>query len=149
VPEDYDKVIKLPGIGNKMAYLYLKCCCNKIEGIAVDTHVHRISNRLGWVNNTKTPEETRKGLQKWLPHEYWYDANMYLCGFGQTICEAKKPKCEECGLKDICDFRLNTLMTKSYGRNKQMDMNELSKSKEKLVKRNIEEAKTGKRAKKN
>jgi endonuclease-3 len=90
-----------------MAHLYLQCCCDKVEGIAVDTHVHRISNRLKWVDETKTPEETRKKLEEWVPKEKWMDVNTLLVGLGQTICFAKKPKCEECLLKDTCDYYNN------------------------------------------
>ena len=106
-PEEYNQLIKLPGIGPKMAHLYLQCCCDKVEGIAVDTHVHRICNRLKWVDETKTPEETRKGLEEWVPKDKWMDVNTLLVGLGQTICFAKKPKCEECLLKDTCDFYKN------------------------------------------
>jgi endonuclease-3 len=107
-PEEYKEIIKFPGIGPKMAYLYLTHCCDKVEGIAVDTHVHRICNRLKWVD-TKTAEETRKNLQQWMPKDYWDDVNTLLVGLGQMICEAKKPKCDDCRLNKLCDFRLNNL----------------------------------------
>jgi len=112
-PEKFQDVIELPGIGPKMAHLYMQCCCDKIEGIAVDTHVHRICNRLKWTNNTKTPEQTRKELESWLPKKYWVDINFLLVGFGQTICKAVGPKCEECLLNTTCEFGINRLKEKS------------------------------------
>ena len=60
VPSTYDDIIALPGVGPKMTHLLLQCAWNKTEGIAVDVHVHRVANRIGWVHNTKTPEHTRK-----------------------------------------------------------------------------------------
>lgn len=69
----------------------------------VDTHVHRISNRLGWVKKkTKTPEETRKALECWLPKELWREVNHMLVGFGQTICRPVGPHCVSCVNKPIC-----------------------------------------------
>ena len=69
----------------------------------VDTHVYRISNRLGWLKvQSKNPEETRKGLEDWLPSELWREVNFMLVGFGQTICTPLRPKCGECLNKDIC-----------------------------------------------
>jgi len=66
VPDTVQDLCKLPGVGPKMAYLVMKCAWNKIQGIGVDTHVHRISNRLKWVK-TKEPEQTRVALESWLP----------------------------------------------------------------------------------
>ena len=106
-PETYKEVIKFPGIGSKMAYLYLQRYCDKIEGIAMNTHIHRVCNRIGWVDN-KNEEQTRKSLQSWLPQESWEDANSLLSGLGLTICESRKPKCDECLLKNSCYFRLNS-----------------------------------------
>jgi len=69
----------------------------------VDTHVHRISNRLGWVKKiTKTPEETRKALESWLPKELWREVNHMLVGFGQTICRPVNPHCVSCLNKTTC-----------------------------------------------
>ena len=103
-PELLDKVVKLPGIGMKMALIYLKDVCGKIEGIAVDTHIHKISNRLGWVN-TKQPEKTRIELEKIVDRKYWVEINAVLVGFGQEVCKSVKPLCEkECSLKDRCVF---------------------------------------------
>jgi len=106
-----------------MAHLYLQCCCDIVEGIAVDVHVHRICNRLKWTNS-KSPEETMNQLQEWLPKELWIDINFVIVGFGQTICEAKKPKCESCLIKDSCAF-YNGDTNNSY------DLNKKSKNKRK------------------
>ncbi|XP_060589390.1 endonuclease III-like protein 1 [Ruditapes philippinarum] len=105
IPSTVQDLCKLPGVGPKMAYLVMKCAWNQIEGIGVDTHVHRISNRLGWVKKTtKLPEDTRKALEDWLPREYWTDINHLLVGFGQQTCLPVNPKCSECLNKDICPY---------------------------------------------
>lgn len=101
IPGDYKIISKLPGVGPKMTHLFLQICYDITEGIAVDTHVHRIANRLGWVN-TKTPEQTMRSLQKLLPHEKWDDVNGMLVGFGQVICKAKNPLCQKCEANSIC-----------------------------------------------
>lgn len=105
IPNNVEDLCKLPGVGPKMAYLVMKCAWNQVTGIGVDTHVHRISNRLGWVKKTtKQPEDTRKALEDWLPREFWTDINHLLVGFGQQTCLPVKPKCSECLNKDICPF---------------------------------------------
>ncbi len=134
-PEELKELLTLPGIGPKMAHIYLQCCCDKIEGIAVDTHVHRICNRLKWVNETKTPEHTRKGLESWLPKELWSDINLVLVGFGQTICSAVAPKCSQCKLNRDCDFgieRLKKLNEKKTSKSR-------SKSKSKIISEKLNE----------
>lgn len=71
--------------------------------LGVDTHVHRISNRIGWVKKpTATPEDTRKALQSWLPFELWSEVNHLMVGFGQTMCLPIGPNCDECLNRDIC-----------------------------------------------
>lgn len=71
--------------------------------LGVDTHVHRISNRIGWVKKpTGTPEETRKALESWLPQDLWSEVNNLMVGFGQTICLPVGPMCHECLNNDIC-----------------------------------------------
>ncbi|KAI8802616.1 DNA glycosylase, partial [Cladochytrium replicatum] len=97
IPPTLESLMELPGIGPKMAYLAMQCAWNKSVGIGVDTHVHRISNRLGWVK-TKEPEQTRKVL----PREHWTEINPLMVGFGQTVCLPIKPKCDECPLKEWC-----------------------------------------------
>eukprot|EP01028_Stygiella_incarcerata_P011410 TRINITY_DN644_c0_g1_i3.p1 TRINITY_DN644_c0_g1~~TRINITY_DN644_c0_g1_i3.p1 ORF type:complete len:285 (+),score=90.42 TRINITY_DN644_c0_g1_i3:367-1221(+) len=101
-PSELDDVLKLPGVGPKMAYLFMLCAWNRALGIGVDVHVHRISNRLGWASNTKTPEDTRKELEDWIPKEYWTTINHTLVGFGQTVCLPQRPLCHECPLRGMC-----------------------------------------------
>ncbi|CAG4975535.1 unnamed protein product [Colias eurytheme] len=103
IPDSVDKLCKLTGVGPKMAHICMKVAWDKITGIGVDTHVHRISNRIGWVKKpTPTPEDTRKALQSWLPFELWSEVNHLMVGFGQTICLPIGPNCEECLNNDIC-----------------------------------------------
>ncbi|XP_069122838.1 endonuclease III-like protein 1 isoform X2 [Argopecten irradians] len=114
IPKTVEDLCKLPGVGPKMAYLTMKSAWDEVVGIGVDTHVHRISNWLGWVKKpTKTPEETRKALEDWLPREYWDKIDLPLVGFGQTICTAVKPKCGICLNQQICSVgRANMKMSK-------------------------------------
>lgn len=100
VPSKVGDLMKLPGVGRKTANLVLSVAFGE-DAIAVDTHVHRISNRLGIVS-TKTPEETERELVKILPREYWKKLNHLLVGFGQTICKPVRPMCRECELREIC-----------------------------------------------
>lgn len=101
VPTTYREIMALPGVGPKMTLLYIEHCLGRIEGISVDTHVHRISNRLGWVNS-KTPEQTRKQLEAFLPKELWGEVNRLLVQLGQTICRPVGPKCNECSVQQLC-----------------------------------------------
>ncbi|CAH0397709.1 unnamed protein product [Chilo suppressalis] len=103
IPDSADKLCKLTGVGPKMAHICMQVAWNKVTGIGVDTHVHRISNRIGWVRKpTATPEDTRKALQTWLPFELWSEVNHLMVGFGQTICLPINPICNECLNRDIC-----------------------------------------------
>lgn len=103
IPNDVKGLIKLPGVGPKMAHICMNSAWNIVTGIGVDVHVHRIANRLGWVREeTKQPEQTRKALESWLPSDHWKEVNHLLVGFGQTICTPVKPKCNECLNKAIC-----------------------------------------------
>ncbi len=103
VPNSLDELLKLPGVGRKTANIVLSRCFNQ-DVIAVDTHVHRISNRLGWVK-TKTPEETERELMKILPKKYWREINELLVMFGRTICRPTYPRCDECPVKDYCEYK--------------------------------------------
>ena len=103
VPTSYNNLIKLPGIGPKMAYLILNIVNGEPHGICVDTHVHRITNRIGWVDTT-TPEKTRKELEKIVDKSCWIELNPLLVGFGQSICKSRKPGCNQCLLKESCAF---------------------------------------------
>ncbi|KAK6745292.1 hypothetical protein RB195_011801 [Necator americanus] len=101
VPDSIEDLCSLPGVGPKMAHLVLQIAYDKVDGIAVDTHVHRIVNRLGWME-TNTPEKTREKLQKMLPRSYWPTINPLLVGFGQQTCLPVKPKCDICLCQEIC-----------------------------------------------
>lgn len=91
------------GVGMKMAHICMRVAWNIVSGIGVDTHVHRIANRLKWVQKeTKEPEQTRVALEKWLPFEDWTDINELLVGLGQTICKPVNPMCNECLNAQIC-----------------------------------------------
>eukprot|EP00826_Nyctotherus_ovalis_P010560 TRINITY_DN12776_c0_g3_i1.p1 TRINITY_DN12776_c0_g3~~TRINITY_DN12776_c0_g3_i1.p1 ORF type:complete len:267 (+),score=74.95 TRINITY_DN12776_c0_g3_i1:60-860(+) len=103
VPDTLKELLKLPGVGRKVAHLALQLCYGKVEGIAVDTHVHRISNRLGWVKSRK-PEETEKQLEEWLPKEWWARINGMLVGFGQETCKPVGPKCDICLAAELCPY---------------------------------------------
>lgn len=103
IPNTIAELIKLPGVGPKMAHICMNAAWGIVTGIGVDTHVHRISNRLGWVpSTTKEPEKTRQALEKWLPREHWDEINVILVGFGQTTCTPTKPKCGTCSLTKLC-----------------------------------------------
>lgn len=101
IPQSLEGLLELPGVGPKMAYLVMQAAWGENVGIGVDVHVHRITNRLGWVH-TKEPEETRASLQEWLPRELWTEINPLLVGFGQTICLPLRPRCRDCLLRDLC-----------------------------------------------
>jgi len=103
VPDSLEELLKLPGVGRKTANLVITLGFGKL-GICVDTHVHRISNRLGYVN-TKTPEETEFALREKLPKEYWIEINDLLVSFGQHICHPTSPKCSICPIKEYCEKR--------------------------------------------
>ncbi|KAE8694853.1 Endonuclease III-like protein 1 [Hibiscus syriacus] len=108
IPRSLEELLLLPGIGPKMAHLVMNIAWNDVQGICVDTHVHRISNRLGWVSRpgtkqkTLSPEETRVALQQWLPKEEWVPINPLLVGFGQTICTPLRPRCDSCSITEFC-----------------------------------------------
>jgi endonuclease-3 len=100
VPDTLEELLKLKGVGRKTANLVLSIGFGK-PAICVDTHVHRISNRLGWVK-TKTPEQTEEALRKILPKRYWIPINDLLVTFGQNICQPVSPWCSECPLEKEC-----------------------------------------------
>ena len=106
VPKDFDELISLPGVGAKTANCVLVYAF-KIPAIPVDTHVHRISNRLGWVK-TKKPDETEKELKELIPKEQWIRVNRLIVRFGQQICLPINPKHYLCPIYVICprDFSM-------------------------------------------
>ncbi|KIX94541.1 uncharacterized protein Z520_09587 [Fonsecaea multimorphosa CBS 102226] len=97
IPNTIEGLIRLPGVGPKMAYLCMSAAWGKDEGIGVDVHVHRITNLWGW-HKTKTPEETRAWLEGWLPRDRWHEINTLLVGLGQTVCLPVGRRCGECDL---------------------------------------------------
>lgn len=104
VPDSLEELLKLPGVGRKTANLVITLGFGK-PGICVDTHVHRISNRFGYVG-TRTPEETEFALRKKLHEEWWIIYNGLLVTLGQNICSPRKPKCEECPVSNFCEKRI-------------------------------------------
>lgn len=100
VPDDMDALLALPGVGRKTANLVLVEGYQK-EGVCVDTHVHRITNRIGYVQ-TKTPDETEFALRKKLPRKYWVKFNEYLVAYGQTVCKPVSPFCTMCEANEMC-----------------------------------------------
>lgn len=105
LPTKMEDLLGLPGIGNKMAILYMSHAQGKVVGISVDTHVHRVSNRIG-LANTKDPDKTRRALEGVVPRSEWKAVNNVLVGFGQTICTAKAPLCKQCCVRDRCPSSL-------------------------------------------
>jgi len=103
LPKSLKELVKFPGVGRKIANVILLHAFGE-DTIPVDTHVHRIANRLGLVNNTKTPEQTEEQLKKVVPTDLWKKVNYLLVGLGQTICTPQAPKCEICPVKDLCDY---------------------------------------------
>ncbi|MDA3940888.1 MAG: endonuclease III [Spirochaetia bacterium] len=100
VPRNLEALLELPGVGRKTANLTLGLSY-RIPALCVDTHVHRIPNRMGLIE-TKTPEKTEFALTKILPKKYWIEINELLVAFGQTICTPVSPKCSECPFKADC-----------------------------------------------
>jgi endonuclease III len=102
VPDDMESLLTLHAVGRKTANCVLVYGFNK-PAIPVDTHVHRIANRLGIVD-TKTPEQTEIELTKRVPRRYWLELNELFVRFGQTVCKPVGPKCQECDLKASCKY---------------------------------------------
>jgi endonuclease III len=100
IPQTIDELVELPGVGRKTANLVRAIAFDK-PAICVDVHVHRISNRLGYVR-TKTPYDTEMALRKKLPSHYWKGINSILVAFGQHHCRPVSPKCESCVIYDNC-----------------------------------------------
>jgi endonuclease III len=100
VPSRLERLLELPGVGRKTANIVVTLAFRK-AGIAVDTHVHRISNRLGYVK-TKTPNETEMALRKKLPRRYWIVFNDLLVAYGQNLCKPISPFCSNCKIAVYC-----------------------------------------------
>ncbi len=101
MPTDIDNLMKRPGVGRKTANVMLAVVWNK-AAMAVDTHVFRVSNRLGLTNNSKTPLETEKTLVKYIPEELLSTAHHWLILHGRYVCKARRPDCLDCRLRDYC-----------------------------------------------
>lgn len=101
VPQTMDELLTLPGVGRKTANLVLILAHRSADNICVDTHVHRISNRLGWVA-TRTPDETEQALYRAAHRQWWPLINLYLVTWGQNVCRPVYPLCGQCVLFDLC-----------------------------------------------
>ncbi len=103
VPSDVDELQKLPGVGRKTANVVASVVFRK-PAMAVDTHVFRVSARIGLTRNARTPLETEKQLVRHIPEEKIHRAHHWLILHGRYVCQARKPKCESCGIRDWCRF---------------------------------------------
>lgn len=101
VPDTMEELLTLPGVGRKTANLVLILAHRSGDNICVDTHVHRISNRLGWVR-TRTPGETERALYAATHRKWWPMINLYLVTWGQNVCRPLYPRCESCVLSNLC-----------------------------------------------
>lgn len=107
VPNDLELLQDLPGVGRKTALVVLNAIFGE-NTLAVDTHVQRVSNRIGLVKDTKNPLQTERSLLKVVPNEYLYYAHHWLILHGRYICKSRRPECKECGLKDLCSYYKTT-----------------------------------------
>ena len=105
VPDDVDKLQTLPGVGRKTANVVASVAFNK-PAMAVDTHVFRVSARIGLTKNAKNPLETEKQLVKHIPESVIPKAHHWLILHGRYVCKARKPECEKCGINTICEYFL-------------------------------------------
>jgi endonuclease-3 len=104
VPSTMEGLLALPGVGRKTANLVLILAHRSVENICVDTHVHRIANRLGWVS-TRTPHETELALYEVAPRRHWPDINLHLVTWGQNVCRPLYPLCDACAISRWCARR--------------------------------------------
>jgi endonuclease-3 len=101
VPATMEELLTLPGVGRKTANLVLILAFNSRQNICVDTHVHRIANRLGWIR-TNTPEQAEQALYRSTHRRWWPLINLYLVTWGQNVCRPVHPRCDTCQLADLC-----------------------------------------------
>src|SRR3954462_6560035 len=101
VPQTLEELVTLPGVGRKTANLVLILAFGSTQNICVDIHVHRISNRLGWVR-TRTPEDTEQALYQVAGRRWWPVINQYLVTWGQNVCRPVSPRCGDCAIADHC-----------------------------------------------
>ena len=103
VPSTREELTTLPGVGIKTANV-VTAECFEIQGLAVDTHVGRVSKRLGLAKEADTPEQVEAKLEKFFPRSSWLDVHHRLIAFGRAICHAKSPECGACGLQGLCPY---------------------------------------------
>ena len=101
VPSTMEELVTLPGVGRKTANLVLILGFKSQRNVCVDIHVHRISNRMGWVR-TSDPEETEQALYRAIPARWWAVTNLYLVTWGQNVCRPVRPRCEGCAVSRDC-----------------------------------------------
>src|SRR5687767_11332830 len=101
VPRTMEELVMLPGVGRKTANLVLILGFKSLQNICVDTHVHRISNRLGWVT-TELPDETEQALYRATDRRWWPYINLYLVTWGQNVCRPVYPRCGDCVIREEC-----------------------------------------------
>ena len=101
VPATMTELLTLPGVGRKTANLVLILSHDSRDNICVDTHVHRISNRLGWAS-TRTPDQTEQALYRVVPRRFWPRVNLYLVTWGQNVCKPVYPRCRACVVSAVC-----------------------------------------------
>jgi endonuclease-3 len=106
VPESIDELLKIPGVGRKTANVVASIAYN-VPALAVDTHVFRVSNRIGLTHDSKTPLETERELTQHIPKRLWSKAHHWLILHGRYVCIARKPKCGECGVNAYCRYNAN------------------------------------------
>ncbi|HKW05078.1 MAG TPA: endonuclease III [Nitrososphaerales archaeon] len=111
VPDSMDALTSLPGVGRKTANVVLSAGFQKIEGIAVDTHVFRVSRRIG-LASSNTPEKVEQELMKTTPKEFWPRLTILLILHGRAICHAKRPLCEKCVISSGCQYYHNVFLKK-------------------------------------
>jgi len=111
VPMTVEELMTLPGVGRKTANV-ITSVIDEQPNMAVDTHVFRVSARIGLTKNAKTPLATEKQLIKYIPEQYVYRAHHWLILHGRYICTARVPKCNKCGLTTVCKFYNNSLANK-------------------------------------
>lgn len=104
VPRTMEELTRLPGVGRKTANLVLILAFQSDQNICVDIHVHRISNRLGWVQ-TRTPDETEQALYATIEQRWWPVVNQFLVTWGQNVCRPQYPRCGECAIVTMCARR--------------------------------------------
>lgn len=101
VPDSMEELMRLPGVARKTANIVLAHGFGRVEGIAVDTHVRRLSQRIGLSKN-KDPNKIERDLMELIPRKHWYKMNYILIMHGRKVCDARKPRCEECVLRKVC-----------------------------------------------